>query len=147
MTTDTFLQMDTGCPLGYMSTIEALKTNSHIPFSPHAIPLPCHVAKSLDCVSHLIYKVQPCLIHMCHATAMPFWKQLLKAMAQRGLGTAWHVWISIGHPEMACGKPAHVQLLPATTRSSTKIVIRSISIRKTVGRLVLQLQSYHPVCT
>jgi len=41
---------------------------------------------------------------------------LLKATAQRG------------RRETACGLPARVRLLPATTRSSTKIVIRSITI-------------------
>jgi len=37
--------------------------------------------------------------------------------------TAQHV-----RRETACGLPARVRLLPATTRSSTKIVIRSIPI-------------------
>jgi len=41
---------------------------------------------------------------------------LLKATAQHG------------RQETACRLPARVQLLPATTRSSTKIVIRSIPI-------------------
>jgi len=41
---------------------------------------------------------------------------LLKAMAQHG------------RQEMASRLPARVRLLPATTRSSTKIVIRSIPI-------------------
>ena len=41
---------------------------------------------------------------------------LLKAMAQHGC------------QERACGQPACIRLLPATTRSSTKIVIRSIPI-------------------
>jgi len=41
---------------------------------------------------------------------------LLKATAQHG------------RPETACELPARVRLLPATTRSSTKIVIRSITI-------------------
>jgi hypothetical protein len=45
----------------------------------------------------------------CHATTMPFWKQLLKASAQRCM--AWHVWISIGRPEAGCGRPASVRLL------------------------------------
>jgi hypothetical protein len=38
------------------------------------------------------------------------------------MGMAWHVLISIGRPEMACGRPARFQLLPATTRNFTKIV-------------------------
>jgi hypothetical protein len=34
----------------------------------------------------------------------------------------------------ACGRPAHVRLLPATTRSSTKVVIRSIPISDAGGQ-------------
>jgi hypothetical protein len=58
----------------------------------------------------------------CHATTIPFWKWLLKAMAQRGMGTAWYMWISIGRPEKACGRPARFRLLPVTTRISTNVV-------------------------
>jgi hypothetical protein len=47
----------------------------------------------------------------CHAHAV-----LLKATAQHG------------RREAACGLPARVRLLPATTRNSTKIFIRSILI-------------------
>jgi hypothetical protein len=70
------------------------------------------------CLSHLIYTVRPCLIHTCHAGPMPCSDHavLLKATAQHG------------RRETACGLPARVRLLPATTRSSTKIVIRSIPI-------------------
>ena len=70
------------------------------------------------CFSHLIYTVRPCLTHTCHATPMPCSDRavLLKATAQHG------------RRETACGLPARVQLLPATTRSSTKIVIRNIPI-------------------
>jgi hypothetical protein len=60
-----------------------------------------------------------------HATTIPFWKRPLKATAQRGTGTAWYVWISNGRPEPACGRPPRVRLLPATTRSSMKVVTRS----------------------
>ena len=70
------------------------------------------------CLSHLIYTVWPCLIHTCHATPTP-WSDhavLLKVISQHA------------HRETACGLSAHVRLLPATTRSSTKIVIRSIPI-------------------
>jgi hypothetical protein len=89
----------------------------------HAVPMPfpCH-AVSLKgfrmCLSHLIYTVGPCLIHTCHAASMPFPDHavLLKATAQHG---RW---------EAARGLPARVLLLPATTRSSTNIVIRSITI-------------------
>jgi hypothetical protein len=52
------------------------------------------------------------------------------------MGTAWHVLISIGRPETACGRLTRVRLLPATTRSSTKVGIISITIRKTVGLAV-----------
>jgi len=72
------------------------------------------------CLSHLIYTVRPCLIHTCHAHAVPMpcsdHAVLLKATAQ-------HV-----RRETACGLPARVRLLPATTRSSTKVVTRSIPI-------------------
>jgi hypothetical protein len=74
------------------------------------------------CLSHLIYTVRPCLIHTCHAMPMPCSDQavLLKATAQ-------HV-----RRETACGLPARVRLLPATARSSTK-VIRSIPISDAGG--------------
>ena len=41
------------------------------PCRAHAVPLPCRAAKGLECVSHLIYTVRPCLIHTCHAALMP----------------------------------------------------------------------------
>jgi hypothetical protein len=77
------------------------------------------------CLSNLIYTVRLCLIHNCHA--MPCHAHaapipcsdravLLKATAQ-------HVC-----RETACGLRARFRFLPATTRSSTKIVIRSIPI-------------------
>src|SRR5215475_13680070 len=68
------------------------------------------------CLSHLLYTVRPCLIHTCHAAPMPCSDHavLVKATAQHG------------RRETACWLPARVRLLPATTRSSTKIVIRSI---------------------
>jgi hypothetical protein len=79
------------------------------------------------CLSHLIYIVQPCLIHTCHAMPCPCRAHaapmpcsdhavLLKATAQHG------------RRETACVLPARVRLLPATTRSSTKTVIRSTPI-------------------
>ena len=60
--------------------------------------------------------MQPCLIHTCHAMPTPCsnYAVLLEAMAQRV------------RRETACGLPARVRLLLATTRSSTKVVIRSI---------------------
>ena len=67
------------------------------------------------CLSHLIYTVRPCLIHTmpcpCHA----------RLHAVRLKVTAQHV-----RREAAYGLPAHVRLFPSTTRSSAKVVIRSI---------------------
>jgi hypothetical protein len=76
------------------------------------------------CLSHFIYKVRPCLIHTCHAAPMPCCDHavLLKATAQDR------------RRETACGRPARVWLLPATTRSSTKVVIRSIPISDAGGQ-------------
>jgi hypothetical protein len=76
------------------------------------------------CLSHLIYTVRPCLIHICHAAPMPCSDHavLLKVTAQHE------------RREMACRLPARVRLLPATTWSSTKIVIRSIPILLTTIR-------------
>ena len=69
------------------------------------------------CLSLLIYTARPCMIHTCHAMPMPCSDHaVLKAMAQHG------------RRETACGLPALVRLLPATMRSSTKIVIISIPI-------------------
>jgi hypothetical protein len=96
-----------------------LKADSHIAYRAHAVPLPCRAAKGLECLfPHLIYTVRPCLIHTCHTAPMQCADHavLLKATAQHG------------RRETACGLPARVRLLPATTRSSTKIVIRSIPV-------------------
>jgi hypothetical protein len=70
--------------------------------------------------SHLIYTARPCLIHL----AMPCSNHavLLKATAQHG------------RRETACGLPARIWLLPATTRSSTKVVIRRIPILDAGGQ-------------
>ena len=70
------------------------------------------------CLSHLIYTVLPCLIHTCHAAPIPCSDHTVffKATAQHS------------RRETACGLPARLRFLPATTRSSTKIVIRSIPI-------------------
>ena len=70
------------------------------------------------CLSHLIYTVRPCLIHTFRAAPMPCSDHavLLEATAQHGC------------QETDCGLSARVRFLPATTRSSMKIVIRSIPI-------------------
>jgi hypothetical protein len=67
------------------------------------------------CLSHLIYTVRPSLIHTCHAILMPCSDHavLLKATAQ------------YVRRETACGLPAPIRLLPAATRRSTKVVIRT----------------------
>jgi hypothetical protein len=78
------------------------------------------------CVSHLIYTVRPCLINTCHAAPIPSSDHaiLLKATAQ------------CGRRETACGL---LRLLPATTRSSKTIVIRSIpNLLTTISYLRLQ---------
>jgi len=78
------------------------------------------------CLSHLTYTVRPCLIHTCHAHAMPMpysdHAVLLKATAQHACR------------ETACGLPARVRLLPATTRSPTKVVVRRIPISDAGGQ-------------
>jgi hypothetical protein len=62
------------------------QADSHIACCAHVVPLPCRAAKGLECVSHLIYTVRPCLIHTCHAMPMPCSDHavLLKATAQHG---------------------------------------------------------------
>jgi len=97
------------------------------PYRAHAVPMPCHAVPMpcpcrspampcregfRMCLSHLIYTVRPCLIHTCHAMPMPCSDHavLLKATTQHS------------RRETACGLPFCVRLLPATTRSSTKII-------------------------
>jgi hypothetical protein len=97
----------------------------------HAVPLPCRSAMGLDWVFPIWFTQCGCVwfTHAmplpCQATTMPFWKQPLKATAQRGMGTAWYVWISIGRPQTACGLTARYRLLPVTKWSYTKVVTRS----------------------
>ena len=88
------------------------------------MPRPCRSPAMLCrygfrmCLSHLIYTVRPCLIHTCHAMPMLCSDRavLLKATAQ-------HV-----RRESACWLHARFRILPATTRSSTKVVIRHIPV-------------------
>jgi hypothetical protein len=106
-----------------------LKANSHIECRSHAapIPFPCHaVPIRVYTLSFPIwFTVWPCLIHTCHAAPGP-----CQATSQGHITARHrHVWMSIGRPETACGRPARVRLPPAITRSSTKVVIRSIPIR------------------
>jgi hypothetical protein len=76
------------------------------------------------CLSHFMYTVRPCLIRTCHAkpTLCSGHAVLLKATAQHVLR------------EMACGLPARIRLLPATTRSVTNVVIRRIPISDAGGQ-------------
>jgi len=76
------------------------------------------------CLSDLIYTVRPCLIHTCHAEPMPRSDHavLLKATAQ------------CHRRETAGGRRARYRLLPATTRSSRKVIIRSKLISVAGGR-------------
>jgi hypothetical protein len=90
------------------TAMNAFKANSHITCRAHAVSLrvqivsfPFDLYSAAVSDSHL-----PCRAHAVS----------LKATAQHGLR------------ETACGLPARVRLLPATTRSSTKIVIISIPI-------------------
>jgi hypothetical protein len=77
----------------------SLRADSHIPWRSHAVPLPCRSAKGLDCDFPIWYT--PCgrvwfthtMSFPCHATNMPFWKRLPKAMAVswQGEGMRRHV--------------------------------------------------------
>jgi hypothetical protein len=94
--------------------------------------MPCRYGFRM-CPSHLLFTVRPCLIHTCHAAPMPCSDHAahLKATAQHG------------RRESACGLPARIRLLPATTRSSTK-VIRSIPISDAGGQ---SKQPHHSLIT
>ena len=101
------------------------------PCRAHAVPLPCRAANGLECVfpiwftqcSHVLFTLtMPCSDHAI----------LLKAMAQ-------HV-----RRETACGLPACVWLLPATTWSSMKVVTRSIPISDAGGQCEIK---QHLSCT
>jgi hypothetical protein len=94
-----------------------LKADSHTACRAHAVPLtvynvsfPFNLHSAAVSDSHL-----PCY---AHAASIPCSDHavLLKVTAQ------------YGRRETACGLLARVRLHPATTRSSTKIVIRSIPI-------------------
>jgi len=98
-----------------IATNGSFKADSHIACRAHALPVPCRAAKGFECVLPIWFtqcgRVWFTLAMPCSDHAV-----LLKATAQHG------------RREKACGLPARVRLLPATTRSYTKIVIRSIPI-------------------
>ena len=103
----------------------SLQADSHIPCRVHAVPLRV-------CLSHLIYTVRPCLIHTCHVMHLPCFDHAVLLMT-----TAQHV-----RRETACALPARVRLLPATTRSSTKVVIRSIPTSAAGGQCEIKRLSW-----
>jgi len=89
------------------------------------MPCPCRAVKGLECVLPTLFTqcsgVWPTLAMPIH---MPCSNHAVLPKA-----TAQHV-----HRETACGLPARVRLLPAPTRSSTKVVIRSITISDVGGQ-------------
>jgi hypothetical protein len=126
-----------GWPGSVMPLSKTFKATSHIPCCAHAIPLPSRAAKGLDCVFPIWFTqcgrvwfkhAMPC---SCHATTMLFWKWLLKAAKQHGMGAewAWH-----GMCELASTIQGwHVGVLPVfrffqLSHSSMKVVIWSIPI-------------------
>jgi hypothetical protein len=90
------------------------------PCRAHAVPLPCRAAEGLECVFPILFTqcgrfwFTLAMPRPCHALTMPFFSR--------------------PRHRTACGLPARVRLLPATTRSSTKIVIRSIPVILTTIR-------------
>jgi hypothetical protein len=115
------------------------------PCRAHAVSLPRRAAKGLDCVfPHLIYTVRPSLIHTCHAAPVPCHDYAVLKATFQGRGTARHgrgmsaAWARHGYGMCEFASAVQRQhmgdlpafwFLPATTRSSTKVVIRSILIR------------------
>jgi hypothetical protein len=100
-----------------------LKADSHIACRSNAAPMPCRSGFRMR-LSRLIYTVRPRLIHTAHASLMLCSDHavLLKATAQQV------------RRETACGLPARVRLLPATTRSSSQVVIRRIPVSDSGGQ-------------
>ena len=93
-----------------------IKAESHIPCRAHAVPLSFCAAKGLDCVFP-VWFTQCGRVWVTLAMPMPM---PCSDHAVLLIATAQHV-----RQQKAYGLPARVRLLPATTRSSTKI-IRSI---------------------
>jgi hypothetical protein len=122
-----------------------LKANSHIA---------CHAAKGLECLSHLICTVRPCLIHTCHTLPMPrpchavpwpweeqhgcgigmagenqTWPHCVNQMGKTHSKplTAWH-----GHGMLCVNRPllcAMLRLLYCTVwASSHQIVIKCVDV-------------------
>jgi hypothetical protein len=117
---------------------------------------PCRAANGLDCVLPIWLKQcgRVWFTHVipgpCRATTMPFWKRLLKATAQCGMGAAWEwhgkalrMWITIGRTETARGRLARVRLLPATTRSSTKVCYQKHTVSLNCRTNSSDISDYH----
>jgi hypothetical protein len=113
------LKCDITCNIEKKCNYGTLKADSHIACRAHAVSMPCRAAKGLECVFPIWFtqcgrvwftlampRLMPCSDHAV----------LFKATPQHG------------RRETACGLPARFRLLPATTRSSTKIVIKSIPL-------------------
>jgi hypothetical protein len=96
------------------------------PFRTHAVPLRVEIVS----FPLVLNSSAGSGLHMpCCARAMPRPCRSESDISrprtvQRRMGAAWHVWISISRPEKACGRSARIRLLPATTRSYTKVVNR-----------------------
>ena len=90
-----------------------IKANSHIPFRAHAVFLRVEIVLSIwftqcDGAWFIFTMPSPCRSE--------------SDFSRPRHSTAWHVWINIGCRKAACERPAQVRFLPATTRSSTKVV-------------------------
>jgi hypothetical protein len=97
------------------------------------MPHPCRSAKGLDRVFPTWFTQCGRVWLKCHAKPRPCRCESDFSRPRYSTAWAWHVWIGFGRPETACGRPARVLLLPATTRSSTKVFFfRRVPIRQTV---------------
>jgi hypothetical protein len=93
------------------------------PWRAHALPLPYRAAKGLECVFPIRFTVCG-RVWFTLAMSMPCSDHAVLPKA-----TAHHVC-----RETACGPPTRVRLLPATMRSSTKVVIRRIPVSDACGQ-------------
>jgi hypothetical protein len=95
------------------------------PCHAHAVPLPCRAAKGLECVFPIWFTqcgrvwFTLAMPRPCRAPTMPFFSRPRHRTAVE---------------RRPVGDRPHVRLLPATTRSSTKVVIRSIPISDAGGQ-------------
>ena len=102
--------------------LSSLKVDSHIACRAHAIPLPCRAAKSLECVF-------PIWFTRCSRV----WFTLAMSCPCRAHAMLWPCRSSQGHgtarrPRDGLWATCPLSVSSVTTRSSTKIVIRSIPI-------------------